>query len=381
VDIKAVHSRRRSTDTEGRENAAMLNPKILEAWRAAPRLNAFAAFFEETARGEANLPDLAVPVADAALLGFDLDCMIFWDSHRRLWGSFDRHYFASIPFRLEEECRLGASIFTFASARWAREGRPATIYTLGAGAGTLARTLAKFGDGRLRTLSCSPTAANKASFFAHGADDNAHFYHGPFFELDEVRYASDPQLWPFRDGYDILLEDTSFQMYGPERKEQLSIVAPRIRPDGLLIQVQKLNQTDRAEYRRRERQKDADFKTRYFSDNQIADKRRTVLNLMESQQVELAPSIEALQEYFSWTLVTWNSGNFYTLISSNSASAIKAFVTSLLPPAIPDPYCYEHLPLGFDRGEPFAVTSRWRWRDPEPVLPKPAMPSTNPTSP
>lgn len=42
---------------------------------------------------------------DLSLLDFDLDCTVFASTHRRLRDAFDSHYFASIPFRLEEECR------------------------------------------------------------------------------------------------------------------------------------------------------------------------------------------------------------------------------------------------------------------------------------
>ncbi|SFB64626.1 hypothetical protein SAMN03159496_06515 [Rhizobium sp. NFR07] len=118
-----------------------MNSEIINQWRRAPRLCAFAEFFEQTARGTANQPDMGKPYADEVLLGKDVDCLAFADTHRRLWGAFDNHYFASIPYRLEEECRLGAAILRFGLKAWAREARPAAVYTLGAGAGTLSRTL------------------------------------------------------------------------------------------------------------------------------------------------------------------------------------------------------------------------------------------------
>ena len=345
----------------------MVDSQTIHTWQNAPRLTSFAAFFELTARGEANQPDLGHPEPDMGLLAFDLDCMTFWDTHRRLWGNFDYHYFASIPYRLEEEMRLGTAILAFGLQAWGRRQRAATVYTLGAGAGTLARALARTGDGRFKTLCCSPTDGNRTSFFARRGSEDAHFHHGPFFELDEARYAADENLAPFRDGYDVLLEDTTFQMYGRNRQDQLAVIAPRIRPEGLLVQVQKISHPDIDTYLRREDQKDEQFKSRYFSTAQIAAKKRDVLDVMTTFQVDLKASLAALDSHFGYSAVTWNSGNFYTIVSSNSLPALRTFLSSMLKPAIPPDYCYEALPQIFARGEILPVTMDWAWR-----LPKPA---------
>jgi len=349
------------------KDRAMVESQIIDVWRAAPRLNSFAAFFERTASGLANMPDLNRPEPDLRLLEFDLDCMTFWDTHRRLWGHFDNHYFASIPYRLEEECRLAATMLSFCLAAWGRSGRASTIYTLGAGAGTLSRALARLGDGRLKTLCCSPTNGNRICFFARQGSEDAHFHHGPFFELDDERYATDENLRPFRDGYDIVLEDTTFQMYGRDREAQLSVVAPRIRAGGLLIQVQKLIHPDIKAYFARERQKDEDFKSRYFSQTQIVAKKREVLDTMADYQVDLETTISALRAYFSCSVVTWNSGNFYTIVSSNSAASLLDFVSSMVKPAIPEEFCYEQLPLVFERETAPPLDEPWAWRAARPA--------------
>ncbi len=340
----------------------MIDPHIIQGWRGAPRLTTFAAFFEQTARGEANLPDLGTPQPDFRLLDFDADSGAFWEAHRRLWGNFDYHYFASIPYRLEEECRLATAILKFASDASTKFDRPATLYTLGAGAGTLARTLAQLGEGRLKTLSCSPTDGNRISFFKRRGSEDAYFHHGPFFELDDARYALDENLAPFRNGYDVLLEDTTFQMYGKNRVDQLAVIAPRVRAGGMLVQVQKLSHPDLETYLLREDQKDEQFKSRFFSRVQIAAKKRSVLDVMDNFQVDLESSLAALASYFLYSAVTWNSGNFYTIASLNSLIALRDFVSSMLRPAIPAEYCYHELPQIFSREESLPVTADWAWR-------------------
>lgn len=340
----------------------MVDQATIEKWRSAPRLTSFAPFFERTASGQGGAPDLAEPELDMSLLDFDLDTAVFSDTHRRLWGKFDSHYFASIPYRLEEECRLGAAMLSFALRTWVRNVSATTIYTLGTGTGCLARTLATLGDGRIETLCCSPTASNRVAFYANRGSEHAHFFHGPFFELDDGRYADDPDLRAFRNGFDLLFEDTTFQMYDRDRQKQLEFIAPRIRPGGLLVQVQKLAQQDHEIYDERERQKDELFKSRFFSAGHISGKKDEILTTMASLQVDLETTISALKTFFRYSVVTWNSGNFYTIVSSNARASVLELISLMLKPAIPPGYSYEALPVVIvdTAAEPVAPDLTWR---------------------
>ncbi|MFK0278587.1 class I SAM-dependent methyltransferase [Ensifer sp. NPDC090286] len=341
---------------------AKVDGPTIEHWRRAPRLTSFAEFFEKTASGETGAPDLAEPKLDMSLLDFDLEAAVFSDTHRRLWGRFDHHYFASIPYRLEEEGRLGSAILAFALRTWARGLSPATIYTLGTGTGCLARTLAALGNGRIKALCCSPTAANRVAFEENRGSEHAQFFHGPFFELTGERYATDPDLLSFRDGFDLLLEDTTFQMYDRDRVKQLEFIVPRIRPGGILVQVQKLAHEELEIYEQRERQKDEVFKSRFFSLGDISSKKDQVLNTMTGLQVDLATTIAALRTFFRYSVLTWNSGNFYTIVSSNSRAALLELVSLMVKPAIPPGYCYERLPFAIvdTDVEPLAPDLAWR---------------------
>ncbi|MDS7598466.1 class I SAM-dependent methyltransferase [Agrobacterium tumefaciens] len=347
----------------------MIESAIIDAWRRAPRLNEFTNFFEKTSRGLEGAPEYGAPVADPNLLQFDLDCLTYADTHRRLWGKFENHYFASIPFRLEEECRIAAASFRFCLNAWARENRAATLYTLGAGAGSLSRSLAKLGDGRIKTLNCSPTVGNRVCFFEKRGSEHAHFFEGPFFELTDERYSSDRDLEPFRNGFDILLEDTTFQMYGNDRDNQTRFVASVVKPTGVLVQVQKLRHPDPKEYAKRERQKDEAFKARFFAPAQIAEKRREVLNTMVDFQVDMETTTRALQACFRYSVATWNSGNFYTIVSSNSRRSLTDFIALLIAPAIPNEFSYEQLPLVLTDHADEQLPCRWQWRSPQSAPP------------
>lgn len=340
----------------------MVDRETIEKWRNAPRLTSFATFFDRTASGQGGAPDLSEPEIDMAMLDFDLEVAVFADTYRRLRGTFDSHYVASIPFRYEEACRAGAAILSFALRTWARNGSPSTIYTLGTGTGRMSRALAALGDGRIETLCCSPTAANRDAFYANRGSEHAHFFLGPFFDLDTGRYATDPDLVAFRGGFDVLVEDTTFQMYDSDRKKQLEFIAPRIRSGGVLVQVQKLAQRDPRVYEARERQKDEQFKAQFFSANQIAEKKDEVVATMSTLQVDLDTTASALASFFRYAVLTWNSGNFYTIVASNSRASILELVSLMLKPAIPPAYCYETLPkvIVDTEAEPLAPCLSWR---------------------
>lgn len=340
----------------------MVDEDTIERWRNAPRLTSFAPFFERTASGQGGAPDIARPHPDVSLFDFDLDCAVFADTQTRLSGTFDHHYYASIPYRLEEQCRLGAAVFSYALRVWAQTATPAAIYTLGTGTGCLARTLALLGDGRIKSLCCSSTTANRTAFLAKRGSEHARFFLGPFFELDDDRYATDPDLSFFRNGFDLLFEDTTFQMYDQDRVKQLEFIVPRIRQGGILVQVQKLAHEDRIVYDERERQKDELFKARYFSKEHISEKKSEILNTMSDCQVDLATTISALRTFFRYSVATWNSGNFYMIVSSNSRASMAEFISLMVKPAIPPAFCYEHLPLVLIDTESEPIRSALSWR-------------------
>ncbi|MEI9425300.1 hypothetical protein O7A70_29490 [Mesorhizobium sp. Cs1299R1N1] len=77
-------------------------------------------------------------------------------------GFFDQHYHSSIPYRLEEECRMAYAVLNYAR----RRGAALSLYSLGTAEGTMARTLSEFSDGQILSLSCSPNPENYKSFMA-----------------------------------------------------------------------------------------------------------------------------------------------------------------------------------------------------------------------
>ncbi|WP_085044297.1 class I SAM-dependent methyltransferase [Ensifer aridi] len=309
----------------------------------APRLNEMADFFSATAAGRSGVP-IKEPSVDARLFQGDMSLESFAKVHRQLWGRFDPHYFGSIPYRLEEAVRHGDAFLRYGGAI-ANDARPARLYVLGDAEGTLARTLAQLGNGKIQTLSCSPNKENEESFFLHGRPEHATFFLGPFHHLTRSRIASTPSLTHFSERFDIILEDTTFQMYSPNRKEQIGFVKRHLKEDGIFLFLEKFRQIDSDEYLRRELQKDHGYKTRFFNPDEIKNKNEVILKQMNLNETTLDDISAALAAYFRYGCVTWNCGNFYMLAASNSADNLRRLISAMAPPCIPNEYVYIETPI------------------------------------
>lgn len=194
-------------------------------------------------------------------------------------------------------------------------------------------------------------------------------FYGAFFDLTSERLRADPALSQFQEGFDVLLEDTTFQMYGPDRDDQLAFIVPKIRPEGILIVIEKLAHTDENEYLKRECQKDDHFKSRYFSSEQIRSKNCEVLKIMRNCEVRLDELRSSLSLYFRYSIITWNSGNFYTIASTNSVATLRSFVGNMCPPALPSEFCFERLPsVLLDAEEERLSAGKIYWRKPRTCL-------------
>lgn len=315
----------------------------------APRLNEFSAFFSSTAAGHSGMP-VCEPIFDRRLLPNDLVARQFMHLHELRRGPFDRHYLSSIPYRLEEECRIGRAILKYAKKKVLR------VYSLGTAEATMARTISELANGRIETLSCSPNVENLRSFYAYGVPPYATFFHGPFHHLTAERMKSESHLRQFADGFDLIFEDTTFQMYSRNRHDQIRFVSQHLKPDGLFMCVEKFKATTESEYALRERQKDFGFKARFFSMADIEAKKETILDLMDRNEVTLQEFTHTLVGLFSHSVVTWNSGNFYTVLASNNRANLDRFVSGLSEPAIPAEYVYESIPFSPSPTEENAIS-------------------------
>jgi hypothetical protein len=301
-----------------------------------PRINQLAGFFAATAAGKSGMP-VRKPQADARLLPGDELLRDLVRLHAARQGFFDQHYHGSIPYRLEEECRMAYAVLRYARSR----GAPLSLYSLGTAEGTMARTLSEFSGGQILSLSCSPSPENYKSFMAYGEPAHAEFFIGPFHWLTKDALESDRRLAKFTQGFDVILEDTTFQMYSPNRPKQIEFVTQHLKEGGIFVFVEKFRAVDESDYQRREHQKDYGFKARYFPPDEIAKKKTDVLGTMFNNEVTVAEMARAVGAHFRYCTMTWNSGNFCSLAASNSRDNLDLYVSQMSTPAIPHEYVYE----------------------------------------
>ncbi|MGP7817789.1 hypothetical protein [Niallia sp. 01092] len=316
---------------------------IIKVKEEFPRLNQMSKFFSETASGRKGIPSKKIYRGTIELFKGDVKTIKFYEIHDKLRGNFDKHFFSSIPYILEQECRLGRSLLDYSFNKETDE-KFVTIYTLGTAEATMARTLGLLGNGKIKTFSCSPTKENRDSFFSHGIPEHSSFYVGPYFNVTKDLLKKNKEYFPFINGFDVIVEDTTFQMYGKNRDEQIKKAKSNLKEDGLFIFIEKFNHENIDEYIKREEQKDQKFKSRFFTMNELEIKKKDILSIMNNQQITLHEFNKILKDNFGHAAMIWNSGNFYSIIASDSEENLSKFLSILPPTYIPNEYCYESLP-------------------------------------
>ncbi|KUM24135.1 hypothetical protein AU467_06820 [Mesorhizobium loti] len=301
-----------------------------------PRINELKDFFAATAAGQSGVP-IRKPAVDTRLLPGDDLLRGLVGLHAARQGFFDQHYHGSIPYRLEEECRMAYAVLKYARYHEV----PLSLYSLGTAEGTMARTLSELSGGKIRSLSCSPNAENYKCFVAYGEPPAAEFFVGPFHRLTKDVLSSDVRLAKFASGFDFILEDTTFQMYSPNRVKQIEFVMQHLKEGGIFLFVEKFRAVDENDYKRREWQKDFGFKARYFPQDEIEKKKDAVLKIMFNNEVTLGEMFHAAGAHFNHCVMTWNSGNFCSLAASNNRENLNLYLSQMADPAIPNEYVYE----------------------------------------
>lgn len=296
----------------------------------APRNTSLLRVFEGIASGQRMMPSVAVK-ADPKVLGRSTEYERVNHLLKRNEGRFYPHACASIPFILEEKLRLIMAFSRFFSA--SIEHKAYRFWETSSADGTLGRTLAEYCNGRVYTLSDSPNSSNMQDFERLKRHNFSFFHLGPFVDITPgFLHLNYPQ---FVDGFDVIWENTTFQMYGPDRVRQIAYIKRVLKPQGLVVFQEKMNHEVRSTYELQERLKNEVFKPRYFTEEQISEKNNGILMEMERGQTTLREFISAAQQHFRFLVLTWNCGNFYQIVASNDFDSVQRFVSGLDEPFVP----------------------------------------------
>ncbi|MBP0019993.1 MAG: class I SAM-dependent methyltransferase [Cyanobacteria bacterium SBLK] len=291
--------------------------------------------------GEKQPPSI-VPTGELSYLLEHDGLLGYHDLFQRNLGTFYKHFTASIPFAIEEQCRIGLGICRLARNLIKDENNYLTFCEMGVGDGPNGRTMAEFSKGKIRTLSTSNSVHSKNNFHQLCNHNYSKFHHGSFIEITPEYITSHTDLGFFRNGFNVIYENAAFQFYGSEREDIIDYVARLLQENGLMIFLEKLKHSDELEYRQREKIKDDLFKKKFFSDCDIAEKRLDILEVMEYGQVDIESLIYAIKQNFKYVYLVWNSTNFYEFVASNNERMVSEFLNLLPPPYLPSPFCVEN---------------------------------------
>jgi SAM-dependent methyltransferase len=270
------------------------------------------------------------------------------DYHDRLIegaGSLFSHFLASVPYILEELSRIGVALTRLAEADIRETGQTFSLFEVDAFDGSNGRAVAGHSNGLIRSFTSSPNRANQVAFDRYADPALSRFYPQSVFKVTPD-LLQQPEYRPFSQGFDFIYEMAAFQFYSRDRDRQIAHIQQFLKPGGLVFFLEKLNHPDPEEYLRRERVKDEQFKTRYFSEEEIHWKRHQMLEQMQNGQVTFEELAGALCARFKCVHLLWNSSNFCEFVASDDPQQIERLVRLLGPVVQPADFCFEGSRLG-----------------------------------
>ncbi len=306
----------------------------------APRVTSLLSHFENIAAGISQPPKVPI-VASPDFLKRDDAYQRYHHVFQNNIGTFYKHGCASIPFLAEENIRVGVALYSLAKEKFEQTNTPLTFYETSAADGTNARSLAEYAQGLIYTLTDSPNESNRIEFARKLNHPYSTFHKGPFVDITPELLSTQYKDTPLSDGFDIIVENTTFQMYGDNRDEQIAYVRRVLKKDGLMFFQEKMHQPDMNEYERREKIKDNYFKSIYFTTGQVNEKKQTILAEMEKGQVTLETFADALKNHFSYAYIIWNSTNFYEIVATDDKRTLDTFLHYLGEPFSPELFANE----------------------------------------
>jgi len=311
---------------------------VRDLWLS-PHIKKMYDHFDDISKGLKQSPGKPV-LGNPDYLSHDKSLKPYHDLLKRNMMTFAQHTCTSIPFILEKRCRMGLTLCRYANIKKNTKNH-FTFYEIGSPDGAEARTMAEFSNGNIRTLTDAPVRINEKAFYQSLRHDYSKFHLGPYVDTTPELLESNPDLIIFKDGFDVIHTGMMFQFVSSDREKQIGYVFRLLKADGLMIFTEKLNQKNSDEYYRREHIKDHLFKSEYYTDEEIQYKKTSILNDMSKGQIDQETLLEAMKVYFNYIFITWNSTNFYEFVASNSETSIRLYISQLIKPFVPEPFCCE----------------------------------------
>ena len=253
-------------------------------------------------------------------------------------GNFNQHIFTSIPTFYETQIIKGLALSNLLNKQPMPDnllkGRY-QVLDIGGTEGTWAKALAKnnpnfyvevldplkkaqdvFEEGELVT-----NAIFRREAFSYVLDDQDKIFDAKAFQ--PVRFAVFNEV----DKYDVVHESMAFQFMDKNRAEQIKFIKENLlNENGIIIIEEKFANND-AIYKANEELKNT-FKSKYYTPEQLQDKKFNVLLDMEANQVSVQEIEKILGENFANVEQYWDAGNFKGYIASDS-DVVNQFVPEI----------------------------------------------------
>jgi hypothetical protein len=253
-------------------------------------------------------------------------------------GNFNQHIFTSIPTFYETQIIKGLALSNLLDKQPMPDnllkGRY-QVLDIGGTEGTWAKALAKnnpnlyvevldplqkardvFEEGELVT-----NAIFRNEAFSYVLDDQDKIFDAK--GIQPVRFAVFNEL----DKYDVVHESMAFQFMDKNRAEQIKFIKENLlNENGIIIIEEKFANND-AIYKANEELKNT-FKSKYYTPEQLQDKKFNVLLDMEANQVSVQEIEKILGENFANVQQYWDAGNFKGYIASDS-DVVNQFVPEI----------------------------------------------------
>jgi len=252
-------------------------------------------------------------------------------------GNFNQHIFTSIPTFYETQVVKMAALSYLINNNpdFGHAGPTTTILDIGGTEGAWAKALAK-NNPSVNISVIDPSRQAKQVFEGGDFVSNAGFIHSAFSHRPEDidKFFIEQGQQPIRFTglqnlkYDVVHESMAFQFMDNDRAGQIKYIKENLLHDnGILIIEEKFLDDNKAIYDANETKKNI-FKSQYYTEEQLNNKKLNVLLNMEGKQVSVQEIQRILGENFANVAQYWDAGNFKGFIASDSP-VIESFKTGM----------------------------------------------------
>jgi len=274
------------------------------------------AFFSDVVSGKSEKFKPLAPWAP--ILDFSDAERKFKENFDRFNGNFDIHIATSIPGFRDTQIKTGSAVLNLFG------DKGGLIYDIGGSEGGWVKAITSASNGRVQSINLDPNPDMNAVFDRTPVEGSV-FVPEAFYEGFDDYKAHTP-----KQKADVVHESMTFQFISNERRDFVKEVKDKyIKPGGIFLTEEKLMPDSMEQFLANEEMKDTNFKSKYYTTEQLRTKAEEVLVGMTKDLAKKQEYIEILQENFAYVYEYWDSGNFKGYIATDNKQAADQFMAEV----------------------------------------------------